>query len=117
MLLSTSFLVILAAIERAIAVPEDILRRGPGAFSDPNTDLLWHTSPDPNFVPQPVRGTRGGTLLATGNAPVSQQSSDTLAPPFTDNGLIKNLKFSMANAVHGLFQGGYGQSLNSTFAV
>ena len=55
----------------------------PNAGDDPN-GILW--TPYSNVVPEPVRGSGGGSILGPQNVPVALQNADSMAPPTTDNG-------------------------------
>jgi len=114
-LLSTSFLLLLAAVERASfvsAADDEVFRR---AISDPGSDLLWHAeaaAADSSYVPQPIRLGMGANILVTQNLGIDKQNADILAPPFTDGGLVKNMKSSMAFGRNGLLPGGYSRVIN-----
>jgi len=111
-LLSTSFVLILAAVERALAVSDDFYRR---AISDPGSDLLWHSTTggsDPNFIPEPIRGSLGTIITETGNVPYELQNADSLAPPFTDGGSVKNIKWTLATSKYNLFPSGWGRTIS-----
>src|SRR6478752_9748789 len=50
------------------------------------------------IAPEPIRGTRGASILGPRNIPLEIENPDLLASPETDSGTIPNLKFSYAAA-------------------
>ena len=47
-------------------------------------------------VIEPIRGSKGATILGPRNSAVERQNPDILLPPETDHGGIPNLKFPFA---------------------
>ncbi|UYW02485.1 cupin domain-containing protein [Flavobacterium agricola] len=60
---------------------------------------------------QPIRGTKGATILGPRNPEVEKQNPDILLPPETDNGGIPNLKFPFAMAHMRLEDGGWAREV------
>src|SRR6185369_2711654 len=120
MKLSTSFVLVLAAVERALfasAVPDEVYQRD---IVDPDGQLLWHpatSGADPNFIPEPIRGVRGYTVTGTENIPIEIEYTDNVAPPNTDGGQVPNMRWSFALSKHVLFQSGFVATTNSSFAL
>ncbi|KJA18279.1 hypothetical protein HYPSUDRAFT_169432 [Hypholoma sublateritium FD-334 SS-4] len=77
--------------------------------SDPN-DVLWH--PASPAVPQPERAGLGAPVLGPQNIPIELQNPDLLAGPTTDNGNIKNFKWSMSASHTKLKHGGWTRQQN-----
>ena len=77
--------------------------------SEPN-DVLWH--PSSPIIPQPERAGLGAALLGPQNIPIELQNSDLLAGPTTDNGNVKNFKWSMFTSHTKLKHGGWTKQQN-----
>lgn len=60
---------------------------------------------------QPIRGTKGATILGPRNPEVEAQNPDVLLPPETDYGGIPNLKFPFAMAHNRLEDGGWAREV------
>lgn len=63
-------------------------------------------------VPEPLRGSEGGTIPGPMNTPIDRENPDLLLPPSTDAGLLPNLKFSMSDAHMHLLEGGWSRQVN-----
>ena len=57
----------------------------PYASDDPNY-WLWNDTTTED--PQPIRGSRGASILGPQNIPLDKQNPDLLAPPTTDSGSV-----------------------------
>jgi oxalate decarboxylase len=64
-------------------------------------------------VPEPERGSEGGTIPGPINNPIDLENPDLLAPPSTDNGLLPSLKFSFSDAHTRLDPGGWTRQVNT----
>lgn len=62
-------------------------------------------------VIEPIRGTKGATILGPRNPAVEEQNPDILLPPETDHGGIPNLKFPFAMAHNRLEDGGWAREV------
>lgn len=60
---------------------------------------------------EPIRGSKGATILGPRNPDVEKQNPDILLPPETDNGGIPNLKFPFALAHNRLEDGGWAREV------
>ncbi|MFC4625512.1 cupin domain-containing protein [Daeguia caeni] len=60
---------------------------------------------------QPIRGSKGATILGPRNPAVEAQNPDILLPPETDHGGIPNLKFPFAMAHNRLEDGGWAREV------
>ncbi|MGI5241014.1 oxalate decarboxylase family bicupin [Dactylosporangium sp. CA-139066] len=58
-------------------------------------------------LPQPKRGSQGGSDTGPRNVALDRQNPDLLSPPATDHGTLPNLKFSMSMAHTRIEQGGW----------
>ena len=67
----------------AVAAAPSPAETVPLASDDPNYQL-WNETSD--TVPQPIRGSLGGTILGPQNIPMEKENADFLAPPTTDAG-------------------------------
>ncbi|HTJ39995.1 MAG TPA: hypothetical protein VL738_42900 [Dactylosporangium sp.] len=61
---------------------------------------------NPERLPEPVRGYKGGTDTGPRNVELDRQNPDVLTPPATDSGTLPNLKFSMSMAHTRIEDGG-----------
>ncbi|GAA4250276.1 oxalate decarboxylase family bicupin [Dactylosporangium darangshiense] len=62
---------------------------------------------NPERLPEPVRGHKGGTDTGPRNVELDRQNPDVLTPPATDSGTLPNLKFSMSMAHTRIEDGGW----------
>jgi oxalate decarboxylase len=62
-------------------------------------------------VIEPIRGSKGATILGPRNSAVERQNPDILLPPETDHGGIPNLKFPFAMAHNRLEDGGWAREV------
>lgn len=60
---------------------------------------------------EPIRGSKGATILGPRNPDVEKQNPDILLPPETDNGGIPNLKFPFSLAHNRLEDGGWAREV------
>ncbi|KAF9223268.1 oxalate decarboxylase [Gyrodon lividus] len=81
----------------------------PYASDDPN-GILWLPSSD--IIPEPERGTLGGTVIGPQNIQIDLMNADSLAPPTTDNGDIPNVKWPMGLSHNRLESGGWARQQN-----
>ncbi|KAJ7170254.1 putative oxalate decarboxylase/oxidase [Mycena crocata] len=72
---------------------------------------LWNTNSQ-GVTPEPIRGSRGGSILGPQNVPLSLQNTDSLAPPSTDSGQVPNMKWSFALSHNRLANGGWARQQN-----
>jgi oxalate decarboxylase len=63
------------------------------------------------IAPEPIRGTRGASILGPRNIPLEIENPDLLASPETDSGTIPNLKFSYAAARNRIAAGGWAREV------
>ena len=63
--------------------------------------------------PKPIRGDRGATILGPRNVPLERENPDQLASPYTDSGMLPNLKFSFATARNRLLTGGWAREVTA----
>lgn len=84
--------------------------------TEASTDLdnlpLWR--PNSDITPQPERDRLGASILGPQNVPVELQNPDQLAPPSTDNGPVRNLKWPFALSDTRLARGGWARQQNGT---
>ncbi len=67
--------------------------------------------PTRSDVPEPVRDGLGATIMGPRNVPVERENPALLASPYTDHGVIPNLKFSFAAARNRLLTGGWAREV------
>lgn len=60
---------------------------------------------------QPIRGTKGASIIGPRNSEVEKQNPDIFLPPETDHGGIPNLKFPFAMAHNRLEDGGWAREV------
>ena len=84
------------------------LDSGPGNL-DPNARLWDSASP---VVPEPIRGKLGSNILGPQNIDLERQNADLLAPPMTDHGQVKNLKWPFSLSHVRLNDGGWSREQN-----
>lgn len=80
--------------------------------SDPN-EVLWNSASP--TIPQPERAGLGAPILGPHNIPIELQNPDLQAGPTTDNGNIKNFKWSMSASHTKLKHGGWTRQQNGLF--
>ena len=121
MLVSVPALILLAVVNPAtIAAPasEFLSPRDPAIHADvgpdPN-DPLW--TPGSNIIPQPIRGTKGATIVGPENIDVELQNPDLFAPPTTDSGKVPNLKWPFALSHNRLSDGGWAREQNGMHLI
>lgn len=85
----------------------------PYTNSNPN-EVLWDLSSP--IRPEPERDDLGASILGPQNIPIELQNADSLAPPTTDNGNVKNFKWSMSTSHTKLTKGGWTRQQNGTSA-
>ena len=66
---------------------------------------------DGREIPEPIRSSRGGSIMGPRNLPLERENPDLLASPDTDAGTIPNLKFSFAAARNRLAPGGWAREV------
>ena len=112
MILSNKFLLVLASVSRALFVAADFNVR---EISDPTSDILWHaqsSGADPSFNPDAIRLHKGTNILSAQNIPLQLQNPDGIAGPWTDGGIVPNIKMSMALSRNVLTEGGWGRTMS-----
>lgn len=77
--------------------------------SDPNRQL-WN--PSSHIIPEPQRGESGASILGPHNIPLELQNADSLAPPTTDHGEVKNYKWPFSLSHTKLNNGGWSRDQN-----
>jgi hypothetical protein len=61
--------------------------------------------------PRPIRGDKGASIIGPTNPSREAQSRDRLAPPPTDHGTIRNLRFSFSDVHNRLQRGGWARQV------
>jgi oxalate decarboxylase len=95
----------------------DVQRRefltGAAAFTAAATATLAGTRPAAadDKPPQPIRGDKGASIIGPTNPARESQNRDRLAPPPTDRGTIRNLRFSFADVHNRLQPGGWARQV------
>lgn len=64
-----------------------------------------------NKLVEPIRGSKGATIIGPRNPEVEAQNPDILLPPETDHGGIPNLKFPFAMAHNRMEDGGWAREV------
>jgi oxalate decarboxylase len=62
-------------------------------------------------APRPIRGDKGALIIGPTNPARESQNRDRLAPPPTDRGTIRNLRFSFADVHNRLQPGGWARQV------
>ncbi|KAJ3513533.1 hypothetical protein NLJ89_g2892 [Agrocybe chaxingu] len=94
-----------------LAAPTTISLQPLVPYIDSNTNnVLW--TPTDGGHPQPRRGNLGASILGPTNSPLGLQNADTLAPPTTDNGEVKNFKWPFSLSHNKLKEGGWARQQN-----
>jgi oxalate decarboxylase len=63
--------------------------------------------------PRPIRGDKGASIIGPSNPARESQNRDRLAPPTTDHGTIRNLRFSFTDVHNRLEPGGWARQITS----
>src|SRR5258705_8457106 len=63
------------------------------------------------IAPEPIRGTRGASILGPRNVPLEIENPSLVASPETDSGTVPNLKFSYASARNRIAAGGWAREV------
>jgi oxalate decarboxylase len=61
--------------------------------------------------PRPIRGDKGASIIGPTNPARESQNRDRLAPPPTDRGTVRNLRFSFADVHNRLQPGGWARQV------
>jgi hypothetical protein len=80
----TAVLSLAATAAAEVIVPSELKGQTVMARTEQNTNV------------ESIRGDRGASILGPGNIPLERENPDLLASPYTDAGIIPNLKFSFA---------------------
>jgi oxalate decarboxylase len=97
----TAVLSLVATAAAGAIVPSELKGQTVMAKTEQNTDA------------ESIRGDRGASILGPRNIPLERQNPDLLASPYTDDGIIPNLKFSFAAARNRLVTGGWAREVTS----
>ncbi|KAF8604741.1 oxalate decarboxylase [Ceratobasidium sp. AG-I] len=81
----------------------------PYASDDPNDSFLDQFQ---NTTPEPVRGSRGASLLGPQNLAIDRQNPDLLDGPSTDNGAVSNVKWPFSLSHNRVQDGGWARQQN-----
>ncbi|KAF8745713.1 Oxalate Decarboxylase, partial [Rhizoctonia solani] len=65
-----------------------------------------------NKLPEPICGLRGANVLGPQNVELNCQNPDILAPPTTDSGLVKNVKWPFSLSHNHIQDGGWARQQN-----
>jgi oxalate decarboxylase len=69
------------------------------------------TQPRSSAPPQPIRGTRGASIMGPRNVPLELENPSLLASPETDAGTVPNLKFSFSATRNRIAAGGWAREV------
>ena len=94
----------------------DVLRRefltGAAAFAAASATLAGtRSAAADDKPPRPIRGDKGASIIGPTNPARESQNRDRLAPPPTDRGTIRNLRFSFADVHNRLQPGGWARQV------
>jgi hypothetical protein len=90
----------LAATEAAgVIVPSELKGQTVMARTEQNANV------------ESIRGSRGASILGPRNIPLERENPDLLASPYTDAGIIPNLKFPFAATRNRLATGGWAREV------
>jgi oxalate decarboxylase len=95
----TAVLSLAATAAVGLVVPSEQKGQTAMARTEQNTDT------------ESIRGDRGASILGPRNIPLERENPDLLASPYTDAGIVPNLKFSFAAARNRLVTGGWAREV------